>query len=146
MSWLPKQKVVVPIDFGETSFDAIKTALDLVDGAENVVVAHILIPLDGLSPGVVWGKINDESREAAVRKTFDKHRQEQGLPEVRFEVRFGDPGLEITDLARDEKADLIVIPSHGYDGVKRLVLGSVAERVLRHSNCPVLVLRRSDAE
>jgi len=39
-----------------------------------------------------------------------------------------------------------VIPSHGYHGVKRLFLGSVAERVLRHAPCRVLVLRRNDAD
>ena len=57
-------------------------------------------------------------------------------------VREGDPGLMIADYAADVQADLIVMPSHGYHGVKRLLLGSVAERVLRHANCPVLVLRR----
>ena len=45
-----------------------------------------------------------------------------------------------------ESADLIVISSHGYHGVKRILLGSVAETVIRHASCAVLVLRRSDAE
>ena len=61
-------------------------------------------------------------------------------------VLFGNPGLEIADYAKNIQADLIVIPSHGYHGVKRFVLGSVAERVIRHAECSVLVLRRSDAE
>ena len=51
-------------------------------------------------------------------------------------IREGDPGLIIADYADEVHADLIVMPSHGYHGVKRLLLGSVAERVLRHANCP----------
>ena len=53
----------------------------------------------------------------------------------------GDPGSEIAKLATDIQANLIVIPSHGRTGFKRILLGSVAERVLRLSACPVLVLR-----
>ncbi len=65
---------------------------------------------------------------------------------LNFETRTGDPGLVITDYATEIGAGLIVIPSHGYHGLKRLVLGSVAERVIRHADCSVLVLRRGDAD
>jgi len=146
MSWLPKQKVVVPIDFSEMSMDAISTALELVEKPSDVHVLHVLVPLEGLSPGVVWGEINDESREKSVRKSFAKSADEHGWGDVQFEVEFGDPGFLITDHAEKIGADLIVISSHGYGGFKRLVLGSVAERVIRHAECGVVVLRRSDAE
>ena len=55
----------------------------------------------------------------------------------------GEVGLALARLM-GTSAELIVMPSHGYHGVKRLILGSVAERVLRHASCPILVLRRSD--
>ena len=55
-------------------------------------------------------------------------------------------GLAIADHAGQVEAELIVIPSHGYTGIKHLLLGSVAERVLRHAQCPVLILRRHDGE
>jgi nucleotide-binding universal stress UspA family protein len=64
---------------------------------------------------------------------------------VQAHVLTGDPGTTITDYANEQSADLIVIPSHGYHGINRIVLGSVAERVLRHANCPVLVTRRLDS-
>jgi nucleotide-binding universal stress UspA family protein len=54
----------------------------------------------------------------------------------------GDAGREITELAEREGADLIVIPSHGYGFLKHMLLGSVAERVVRLAHCPVLVLRK----
>ncbi|MEZ6094353.1 MAG: universal stress protein [Pirellulaceae bacterium] len=59
---------------------------------------------------------------------------------------FGDPGSEITRFAKENDAGLIVISSHGRTGVSRLLLGSVAERVVRLAPCPVLVLRDDSAE
>ncbi len=100
MSWLPKQKVVVPVDFSETSLDAIPTAIELAGAPANVCVLHVLVPLEGLSPGVIWGEVTDQSRESAVRETFAEQAEKRGLPDVKFEVRFGDPGLEITQYAK----------------------------------------------
>jgi len=56
-------------------------------------------------------------------------------------VIFGDAGQEITDYALTHRAEMIVLPSHGRTGMKRWLLGSVAERVCRYAHCPVLVLR-----
>ena len=61
-------------------------------------------------------------------------------------VLTGDAGLATADYASQVNADLIVVPSHGYHGVKRFLLGSTAERIIRHAHCSVLVLRRKDAE
>ena len=57
-------------------------------------------------------------------------------------MAIGTPGLEILDYAQEKKVELIVIPSHGHTGIGRFLLGSVAERVVRYSHCPVLVLRK----
>jgi universal stress protein A len=67
---------------------------------------------------------------------------------IRFEHRLlgGVPGLEITRLAEEEKADLIVIGTHGRTGLSRLLMGSVAEAVVRRATCPVLTLRQSFAD
>ena len=62
--------------------------------------------------------------------------------DVIFQVQFGDPGHGITDYAEEVGADVIVMPSHGRTGLRRLLIGSVAERVLRLAHCPVLVLRK----
>jgi nucleotide-binding universal stress UspA family protein len=61
--------------------------------------------------------------------------------EASGQVRFGDPAQEIVDCADEEEMDLIVMATHGRSGVSRLVLGSVAERVLRHTPVPVVMLR-----
>ncbi len=145
MAWLPKKLVVVPIDFSGKSVDAITTALEFVEDPVSVHVVHVLVPLGNMSPGVVWGTIDDASREKAVREYFDKFLTEHGQTGVTTHVDIGDPGLKITEYAIETGADLIVLPSHGYHGVKRVLMGSVAERIIRHAECPVLVLRRPDA-
>jgi nucleotide-binding universal stress UspA family protein len=57
-------------------------------------------------------------------------------------VRFGRSFHEITEAARNRKADLIIISTHGYTGLKHAVLGSTTERVVRYAPCPVLVVRQ----
>ena len=146
MSWLPKQTVVVPVDFSGESGAAIQTALEFVEDPSRLRLLHVLFPLDNVSPGVVWGEIDDATRERDVRQYCTQLLEEKGISGLTFDVRFGDPGLEIAEYAAQVSADLIVIPAHGYHGVKRLLLGSVAERVIRHAHCPVLVLRRGDAD
>lgn len=146
MSWLPKSNIVVPIDFSDDSKTALQTALELADTPAAVHLLHVLYPLDSVSPGVVWGEVDDTKREAAVKKQFDKLLQAAGVTGVETLVRFGNPGIEISDYAKKTSADLIVIPARGRHGLERLLLGSTAERVLRHAKCPVLVLHRTDAD
>lgn len=61
-------------------------------------------------------------------------------------VRPGDPRLVIVDEATEWSADLIVVGSHGYTGIKRFLLGSVAHSVVSHAPCSVQVVRKRDAE
>jgi nucleotide-binding universal stress UspA family protein len=60
---------------------------------------------------------------------------------VRTSVQVGDPAIQIVEYARLESIDLVVIGTHGRSGVAHLVLGSVAERVVRSAPCPVLTVR-----
>jgi len=65
---------------------------------------------------------------------------------VKTLLRTGIPHDEIVRIARDEGADLIAIGTHGRGGLDRLMLGSVCDRVIRLSSCPVLAVREPDAE
>lgn len=143
---LSVSKVVVPVDFSGESDKAIRAALEVASESSQLHLIHVLLPLETMSPGVLLGDISDESRKDKVSEKLAQLAADNGAADAHRAVLFGTPGLEITDYARLQKADLIVIPSHGYHGMKRLVLGSVAERVIRHAECSVLVLRRSDAE
>jgi universal stress protein A len=61
-------------------------------------------------------------------------------------VHMGKPSREIINLAKAKKVDLIIIATHGYTGMKHVLLGSTAERVVRRAPCPVLVVREKENE
>lgn len=146
MPWHPRSSVVVPLDFSDSSAPAINVARELTEDESQVHLLHVLVPLDAVAPGVAFGELSDASREKHVRDFAAKFLVENSLPRLSLNVRIGHPGEEIVEFAESVSADLIVIPSHGYHGLKRFVLGSVAEQVIRHASCDVLVLRRTDAE
>ena len=142
MSWFPKKKIVVPIDFSNESRDAVETALSLAESPAGVHVVHVLQKLSATEPAATWGELDDETRRRhatkAVRELFSEARHDG----MKVDIAFGDPGHEIAKHAEALGAELIVIPSHGLSGIKRLLIGSVAERVVRLAHCPVLVLRK----
>ncbi|MFO7717364.1 MAG: universal stress protein, partial [Desulfohalobium sp.] len=101
------------------------------------------IHLQGLRLGTsdtTAGNKEGEKRIQVHAKALRDHLDE-AYEQVNVTVTFGDPGEEIAKHADELGVDLIVMPSHGRRGVKHLLLGSVAERVLRYAHCPVLVLR-----
>lgn len=141
MNWLPKQRVVAPIDFSQASHEAVDEALRLVADPAAVRVVHVLQDVSANEPGVVWGVVDRESRTRHVTDAFNEEFADAKYDGIDFRVVFGDPGHEITDYAETCGADLIVLSSHGRTGLKRFMIGSVAERVVRLARCPVLVLR-----
>jgi nucleotide-binding universal stress UspA family protein len=144
MSWLPRKSVVVPVDFSEYSLVAIRTALEFVQSPSDVHVIHVIIPLDMISTGEMWVAEDVASRKGASVEYLNKYLHENGLTGITAVVHEGDPGLQIGAYAKSIGADLIVIPSHGRHGFERMLLGSVAERVLRHADCQILMLRRAE--
>lgn len=142
MRWLPRQVVVVPVDFSEASFAALGTARELVDDPEHLHVVHVLPVLEANDPGVIWHMIDDEGRSQHAAEALNKALADRGHEPPQVAVRFGDPGHEIARYAEEVEAGLIVVASHGKSGLTRLLIGSVADRVVRLAHCPVLVLRR----
>jgi nucleotide-binding universal stress UspA family protein len=67
----------------------------------------------------------------------------KNYPQVRYHIKKGDPFEAILDGAEDFASDLIVLATHGRTGVKRLVIGNVAEKIVRHAPCPVLTVKPS---
>ena len=142
MSWLPRQTVVVPIDFSDDSFAAMETARELVDDPGDLHVIHVLPTLDANDPGVIWHMVDDESRSQHAAEALSKELGDHGYEVPQVAIRFGDPGHEIARYAEQVEAGLIVVASHGKSGLTRLLIGSVADRVVRLAHCPVLVLKR----
>ena len=142
MSWLPRQIVVVPVDFSDDSFAALETARELVDDPAHLHVVHVLPILEANDPGVIWHMIDDESRCQHAAEALKKELADRGYQRSQVAIHFGDPGHEIAQYAEQVEAGLIVVSSHGKSGLTRLLIGSVADRVVRLARCPVLVLKR----
>ncbi len=138
--------VVCPIDFSRESSHAIRSALAIAGSPEKLHVIHVISPTDPISPDALLGIADDEIRLELARKQIEQLCLDHGAKGASATVLMGDPGMQIAEYATQHAASLIVIPSHGYHGVKRLLVGSVAERVIRYADCSVLVLRRTDAE
>jgi len=142
VTWLPRKTVVVPIDFSDDSFAALEVAAELTDDATRIDLVHVLPHLEPADPGVIWQAIDDSSRAEHAQEALNKELAGRRQSVGRIVVRFGDPGREIAEYAEEVSAGLIVLSSHGRSGLERLLIGSVAERVVRLAHCPVFVLRR----
>ncbi len=142
MNWFTDKKILVPLDFGEESCRAVDTALEIATSAADVRVIHVASDLAVSSPEVIWEVHSDEIRRKNLEDTFRKEFADEKYRELQFFVAFGDPGHGIADYAEQTATDLIVMPSHGRTGLKRLLIGSVTERVMRLAHCAVLVLRQ----
>lgn len=141
MSWLVKKSVLVPIDFSELSYKAIAPAKEFVEKETFLTLIHVLTALHPADPAAMWNTLDDEQRKEKVKAFLGEKLGQMGYKNVQIEVKVGDPSTQIIDFAKDIEADLIVLPSHGKKGISRFLLGSVAERVVRLSSCPVLVLK-----
>jgi nucleotide-binding universal stress UspA family protein len=145
---LQVRNILVPIDFSKPSLEAIEYALPLIKrfGAEMHLV-HVFEPDYPLSSMLAMPLIVPELE---VGRRVRRHLQDVAkkysveLRRENIHVIKGLPFEEICRLARDLGVDLIVTSTRGNTGLKHLALGSTAERVVRFSPCPVLVLRPSD--
>jgi nucleotide-binding universal stress UspA family protein len=141
MSWVVDKPVVVPFDFSEHSEVALKRALSLVCQSEQLHVLHVLPFLIPTEPGVVWATVDDAHRIQHALENLREAVEKLNVGPVELEVRLGDPGQIACDRAEELGAELIVLGSHGRTGLTRILLGSVAERVVRLAHCQVLVVK-----
>jgi nucleotide-binding universal stress UspA family protein len=140
------KNVIVPFDFSEMSIEALKSAIEMVDSQDKVIVVHVTPYPAANDPAMLWGSYTEDNIAANLRKSFEEMCEEKEVPSgLKFVTAFGDPGSSVTQIAKEHNASLIVISSHGRSGISRMLLGSVAERVVRLSPCPVLVLRGDEA-
>jgi universal stress protein A len=147
------RKILCPTDFSQFTDAALSYASSLAaESGATLYIAHVAELHDpsaalGETIGYVppWG-MTDQSE---VRRQLEKVKPT--LAYVAFERRYleGDPAREIVAFAEREQIDLIVMGSHGRTGLPRLLMGSVAEGVVRRATCPVLIVKQpvpSDGE
>ena len=143
------RRILVPVDLSGTSEHALTYAGEFAEklGAELTVLYVVPEPSavlpDMMMPVPVTTADTDDLvaaghqslAELLAAKNIDRRN-------VTLDVRVGDAAEEIEAAAAELKADLIVVGTHGRSGLKHLLLGSVAEHVVRHAPCPVLTVRK----
>jgi len=153
---LPFKKILVPTDFSDPALEALKGAVELAQHfSASLLLVNIVPPIPvptrpiagsnlaepGLSPAFdVTSYLMEltESAKVGLQELVKKH-VPPGVA-ANFSVSSGQPELEIVKIAKQEKADLIVIATHGQRGWRRFLFGSVAEKVVRWAERPVLVI------
>lgn len=140
------RKILCPVDFSEFAQAAVDLAVRLAQpGGEGLSLLHVLeLPVRYSGEPMAAGFIGDLDRHAAtlldaeataIRKRTDVR--------VNTHTRIGSPAKQTLSLidATEPPYDVVIVGSHGRTGIKRLLLGSVAEKIVRHATCPVLVAR-----
>jgi nucleotide-binding universal stress UspA family protein len=150
-------KILLATDASKEATLAARTAIDLAQktGSELHVV-HARIPpysrafYEGYEEGVdVGAYLQDESEELTRRGQGLLDEQVRkieaaGGSVAQAHLRVGKPDVEITALAEEIGAGVIVVGSRGLGGVRRGLMGSVSDSVVRHAHCPVIVVRREE--
>jgi universal stress protein A len=141
------QKILCPTDFSEPSYEALDDAVELAKLFQAALTVLYVLPLLPPQPTNPNRSFEIPEYERIVHKESKEHLEElvaQRVPKTVKAVALighGSPAKEIVRIAEDEKMDLIVISTHGHSGWQRLVMGSVAEKVVRSAPCPVLAVR-----
>jgi universal stress protein A len=142
------KRILVPIDFSECSRKALRYAvpfarqfdaqIGLLFVGQSYYFVPELVPLD-------HSQI-EPHRELAKKLADLAHEEIGDFARVDVLIRHGHPASEIANVAQDWNADLIVISTHGYTGLKHAWFGSTSENLVRHATCPVLVVRPQEHE
>ncbi|MGB8168544.1 MAG: universal stress protein [Chthoniobacteraceae bacterium] len=143
------KRILVPVDFSAPSRRALRFAREWAArfGSE-VCLLHVLEPMNSfaafgdmpIAPPVLPFDFHEQARtelEKIVQQEFPEGTK------VSVHLRDGAAYDQIAAAARELKADLIIIATHGHTGLSHVLMGSTAERVVRHATCPVLTLRRA---
>lgn len=147
------KRVLLPTDFSEYSRLALSYACAFAEQFKTELhVLHVVQDLVAMvpEPGLAFPPPGDYMREltqSAERSlgTFVDEKWAAGKSVVRV-VRQGPPFLEIVRYAKENDIDLIVLGTHGRSGLVHVLLGSVAEKVVRKAPCPVLTVRKGEHE
>jgi nucleotide-binding universal stress UspA family protein len=145
-------KVLVPVDGSKLAECVLPHVETLAEKqiAENIIFARVIevtkVPTVGGGSAITpetWMQIEEEHKAEAVNYLNDlKSRINIKNAKVRFETLPPSGAADmITQYAKDEKVDLIVMATHGRTGLKKLVWGSVADYILKHANIPTLIIR-----
>lgn len=137
----PVSTILHPTDFSKNSDDAFRLACALArDYGAKLILLHVrprIVP-----GGVMTSPAESQELEEEMRRKLNAIRPDDPTIAVQHYVLVGSEADEIARLAHEKACDLIVMGTHGRTGLGRLLMGSVAEKVLRKATCPVVTLKR----
>jgi nucleotide-binding universal stress UspA family protein len=141
------QRILAPTDLSELSQQGLTTALELAEAfGAKLLLLHVVepppYPVEGIVPSNLGATLLDDLERQASRDLAQMLSGAHGTKvEVMRRVVVGIPYRKIVEVAEEEKSDLIVMTTHGRTGLSHLVMGSVAEKIVRTAPCPVLTIR-----
>ena len=137
---MPRVKAILcPIDFDAGSLSALRLATE--QAQTHKAVLHLLHVVDIPTNIEVPLPLLDMETRAEAKLALIARRRVGAKARYRVHVAVGDPARQVLFTARQLRAMLIVMATHGRKGLRRVLLGSVAERVVREAPCPVLTVR-----
>jgi len=141
------REILVPIDFSEPSKKALKYAVAFATqfGAQ-LILLHVIEPTAQGFPYPALALENDQVKATMKRRLEGLGKYETTNPRLiqKAAVTHGRAFQEVVRAARGLQVDLIIMATHGYTGIKHVLLGSTTERVVRYAPCPVLVVREKE--
>jgi nucleotide-binding universal stress UspA family protein len=138
-----KSIVLVGIDFSALTPEVLATAANLARSEKSELhVVHVLPhSADGASRGEGVLRLTNLGDDVRARLALLATQVPEDVKRIDLHIRLGRPDVEIAQLASDIGADFIVVGTHSQSTIDRLVLGSVAESLVRHARCPVMTYR-----
>lgn len=136
--------VLCPTDFSDSSYHALEYGVRFARHADGtILLVHVIhVPAGDLLGREAYTLNFDEAEKQVLDRLKEVHAKHLGgYPRCELMALLGDPAEEIIGLARSRRADLIISATHGRSGLSHLVMGSVAEKMIRHAPCPVFVVR-----
>jgi nucleotide-binding universal stress UspA family protein len=144
---MPFKKILWPTDFSEPSYEALEVAVKMAETFHGeLTLLHVIPPIPALtgpeSPASFDVSRYQAELERTAEKMMDQVREKRIPKSVRTGrlVAQGSPPLEIARVAEEKDMDLIVIATRGESALKHVFFGSVADKVMRHSLIPVLII------
>lgn len=144
------KQIMVPLDLSHRANKALKYAIRVAQQFEaEILLVHVVTEMgyEGLViPSTLQHLQNDLLKQ--VHEELEKmvKLEDQFRIKIKTKVLFGEPAHEISKIAGEEETDLILVSTEGRTGLSHVLVGSTAEKIVRHAPCPVLVVREKEHE
>lgn len=142
---MAQQTILFPTDFSHASDAALEHAAALAkQSGARLLIVHVEEPPLAYGGGELYYGLPEPDSERILKMLEDVRPADATVPYA-HRLAMGDPAAEIVRIAGEEAAQMIVLGTHGRTGMTRLLMGSVAESIVRRAPCPVLVYRETAA-